>query len=594
MQSKYEVDISELVRARKEIKKWQKDNVDAFNVVNQRMQKSGKATALMFDNMGRAMNTTGKSTNRLGMQMQQVGYQVGDFAVQVQSGTNAMVALGQQGSQLLGVFGPYGALAGMALAIGTAIIAPMMRASEAVEKTEEAFKKLDETVRGLEAKKISLINPEASIELVEASQKRVALSDRLAELNAEMVGLSGEDLALKERLFATLEEELEKETSKYNTTVKRIRKLEEENKLLAQKKALEEKFDRLSQIQKDKLTEINSLTFLNMRYAKDTEAYKQAMVRHELAMYKLSLIREGFEGEALETLVNQKLQILSQTKALEDYNTKAAERLALEEKLMKVNYIAIDPESQLMEMSLKPSKQSGPKKTKTTKGKQDPLKQLMEQLQLERELLGVNQDRATVLRALGADRNKYSTDSINQAIELVSQIREQNEAYDRQQELADNLQSTFSDAFMSIVDGTSSVKDAVKEMARSIISQLFEVLVLQQMVGSFNAATGAGTGILGAIMGGSKSNGGAVQGGRTYLVGERGPELFTAPSNGKIHPNESLGEKVVVNQTINVSTGVQQTVRTEIKSLMPQIAEASKAAVADAKRRGGSYGRNFA
>jgi uncharacterized phage protein gp47/JayE len=51
---------------------------------------------------------------------------------------------------------------------------------------------------------------------------------------------------------------------------------------------------------------------------------------------------------------------------------------------------------------------------------------------------------------------------------------------------------------------------------------------------------------------------------------------------------------VVVNQTINVSTGVQQTVRTEIKTLMPQIANAAKAAVADAKLRGGSYGRSFA
>ena len=291
MQSKYEVDISELIRARKEIKKWQKDNVDAFNVVNQRMQKSGNATALMFDNMGLAMNTTGKSTNRLGMQMQQVGYQVGDFAVQVQSGTNAMVALGQQGSQLLGIFGPYGALAGMALAIGTAIIAPMMRASEAVEKTEEAFEKLDKTIRDLEAKKISFINPEASIALVEASQKRVALSDQIAKLQAESVGLSGEDLELKQNLISTLEEELEKESSRFAVTVKRIRKLEEENKLLAQKKALEEKFEKLSQVQKDKLTEINGLTFLNMRYTKDTEAYKQAMVRHELAMYKLSLIR---------------------------------------------------------------------------------------------------------------------------------------------------------------------------------------------------------------------------------------------------------------------------------------------------------------
>ena len=54
------------------------------------------------------------------------------------------------------------------------------------------------------------------------------------------------------------------------------------------------------------------------------------------------------------------------------------------------------------------------------------------------------------------------------------------------------------------------------------------------------------------------------------------------------------GESVVINQTINVSTGVQQTVRTEIKQLMPQIADAAKSAVVDAKLRGGSYGRAFA
>ena len=53
------------------------------------------------------------------------------------------------------------------------------------------------------------------------------------------------------------------------------------------------------------------------------------------------------------------------------------------------------------------------------------------------------------------------------------------------------------------------------------------------------------------------------------------------------------GEDIVINQTINVSTGVQQTVRNEIKTLMPQIAESAKGAVADAKRRGGSYGRAF-
>jgi len=70
-----------------------------------------------------------------------------------------------------------------------------------------------------------------------------------------------------------------------------------------------------------------------------------------------------------------------------------------------------------------------------------------------------------------------------------------------------------------------------------------------------------------------------------------------------VHPRETIvdhtrgqgvgGEVINVTQNINVSTGVQQTVRAEIKQLMPQIAESAKSAVVDAKRRGGSYGRAF-
>jgi hypothetical protein len=42
-------------------------------------------------------------TNNLGVAMQQTGYQVGDFMVQIQGGTNVMVAFGQQATQLVGV-----------------------------------------------------------------------------------------------------------------------------------------------------------------------------------------------------------------------------------------------------------------------------------------------------------------------------------------------------------------------------------------------------------------------------------------------------------------------------------------------------------
>ena len=48
-----------------------------------------------------------------------------------------------------------------------------------------------------------------------------------------------------------------------------------------------------------------------------------------------------------------------------------------------------------------------------------------------------------------------------------------------------------------------------------------------------------------------------------------------------------------VNVTFNISTGVAQTVRAELVSLLPQITEATKNAVVDARRRGGSFSAAF-
>lgn len=53
------------------------------------------------------------------------------------------------------------------------------------------------------------------------------------------------------------------------------------------------------------------------------------------------------------------------------------------------------------------------------------------------------------------------------------------------------------------------------------------------------------------------------------------------------------GGGVTIQQSINVTTGVQQTVRAEIMQMLPKIADASKAAVLDARRRGGSFAATF-
>ena len=90
------------------------------------------------------------------------------------------------------------------------------------------------------------------------------------------------------------------------------------------------------------------------------------------------------------------------------------------------------------------------------------------------------------------------------------------------------------------------------------------------------------------------ANGGPANAGQRYIVGERGPEVFTPTVGGHITPNNGSTGGTTIVQNINVSTGVQQTVRAEIRQMMPQIADSAKGAVLDAKRRGGSYGRAMA
>lgn len=86
-----------------------------------------------------AMEATAPAARRYGGSLQQVGYQVGDFAVQVGAGTSAAQALGQQLPQLLGAFGTYGALAGAAAAITIPLAAALFKMASDSKTVEESM-----------------------------------------------------------------------------------------------------------------------------------------------------------------------------------------------------------------------------------------------------------------------------------------------------------------------------------------------------------------------------------------------------------------------------------------------------------------------
>lgn len=158
------------------------------------------------------------------------------------------------------------------------------------------------------------------------------------------------------------------------------------------------------------------------------------------------------------------------------------------------------------------------------------------------------------------------------------------------------------DALTSFV---ANGKLSFRDLANSIIQDLIRIQIRQSitmpLAGMINNFLNPGSpmGIVpgdsplsanSATIMGRRAMGGPVTGGQSYLVGENGPEIFTPGASGGITPNNQIGGGgVTIVQNINVTTGVQQTVRAEIMTLMPQIAGAAKAAVADAKLRGGSY-----
>ena len=187
-------------------------------------------------------------------------------------------------------------------------------------------------------------------------------------------------------------------------------------------------------------------------------------------------------------------------------------------------------------------------------------------------------------------------------------------------QMANTTSQAMSDAMMSIVDGTKSAKDAFSDMARIIIKKAFEMAVINPILNAiFGGVTGyvAAPSFFGApaaaaakgmtFQGGNVvpfANGGVVggpatfpmSGGRTGLMGEAGPEAIMPLKRGKDGKLgvQATGGGVVINQSFNISANGDESVKRIVQQQIPNIAQATKAAVVDAKRRGGSYGRAFA
>ena len=127
-------------------------------------------------------------------------------------------------------------------------------------------------------------------------------------------------------------------------------------------------------------------------------------------------------------------------------------------------------------------------------------------------------------------RRKLYEDTLRQNLELEKLSK-------LYQSIASTIETGLVDAIEGAINGTKTLGD----VARSVFTQIQRSLIQFGV----NAFLGGLPGI-GSFF---RANGGPVSTGKSYMVGERGPEMFVPNTGGRIVPNSDMGSStnVVVN-----------------------------------------------
>ncbi|WP_310572814.1 tail protein (tape measure) [Klebsiella variicola] len=150
-------------------------------------QKIGELTGQLFD-MKRTTDVAAGGSKNWKSSMQQAGYQVQDFIVQVQGGQSALVAFSQQGSQLAGAFGPSGAVIGAIIALGSIIAGTLITSlnggKNAMDALKDAAEAMDKVITISQNGVAALSDKYANLARTNAEAATILRNQAMIEYNA--------------------------------------------------------------------------------------------------------------------------------------------------------------------------------------------------------------------------------------------------------------------------------------------------------------------------------------------------------------------------------------------------------------------------
>lgn len=169
----------------------------------------------------------------------------------------------------------------------------------------------------------------------------------------------------------------------------------------------------------------------------------------------------------------------------------------------------------------------------------------------------------------------FTPEQIAAIKELGNGVREETA---KVSDAAQQLGLTFESAFESAIVGGEKFSKVLDAIGQDLLRLTIRESITKPAAAWLSSALN-----LGGLFGGGKASGGPVSAGTTYLVGERGPELFTPHTSGSIVPNGKLGGGVNITNNYTFAPGVNAA---QLKHFAEQIKADTKADVLDGMRRG--------
>ena len=178
----------------------------------------------------------------------------------------------------------------------------------------------------------------------------------------------------------------------------------------------------------------------------------------------------------------------------------------------------------------------------------------------------------------------------SEAFGKVSELRAFNQELERTQyqtqqinQVVNGIGTEFAGLFQTVITGTEDLNKALADTLQSLSRILF-----QAGLNALGGNDGVGLfSILSGSFGGGRASGGPVTAGKSYVVGEKGPELFVPGRSGSIVPNGAASGVTLVNNNSIVVNNSGGELSPKAASQIARTVEAGTMAVLTRERRPG-------